>query len=158
MFDIEEKSTVFTGMNLLSPPLFWTPSTGPDFYGEMVRSAYIKKSGEGKEKVKWKTDIMEAGEYDIYFYQPFAQRMQQGVAARQAAAAGKSFRTARGTKSFSVSIGKRIEKVEINLNNIELGWNLIGTFVLDAGPNTIELSDKNEAGYVVADAVKWVKR
>ncbi len=157
LFDIEEKSTVFTGMNLLSPPAFWTQSTAPDFYGEIVRSAYIKESGEGKEKVKWKTDIEKAGDYDIYFYQPFAQRMQQGVAARQAAAAGKSFRAARGTKYFSISVGKKIEEVEIDLNNTDLGWNLIGTFPLDTGPNTIELSDKNEAGYVVADAIKWVK-
>ena len=157
LFDIEEKSTVFTGLNLLSPPAFWTQSTSPDFYGEIVRSAYIKESGEGKEKVKWKTDIEKAGDYDIYFYQPFAQRMQQGVAARQAAAAGKSFTAARGTKYFSISVGKKIEEVEIDLNNTDLGWNLIGTFPLDTGPNTIELSDKNEAGYVVADAVKWVK-
>jgi len=157
LFDIEEKSTVFTGMNLLSPPAFWTQSTAPDFYGEIVRSAYIKESGEGKEKVKWKTDIEKAGDYDIYFYQPFAQRIQQGVAARQAAAAGKSFTAARGTKYFSISVGNEIEEVEIDLNNTELGWNLIGTFPLDTGPNTIELSDKNEAGYVVADAVKWVK-
>ena len=84
--------------------------------------------------------------------------MQQGVAARQAAAAGRSFTAARGTKYFSISVGNGIEEVEIDLSNTELGWNLIGTFPLDAGPNTIELSDKNEAGYVVADAVKWVKK
>jgi hypothetical protein len=68
LFDREEDSTVFTGLNLLNPPAFWTQSTSPDFYGEFARSAYIKRSGEGKEKVKWKTDIEDAGEYDIYFY------------------------------------------------------------------------------------------
>ncbi len=158
LISVEEDKMVFTGMNLLKPPAFWTPSAGPDFYGEMVRSAYIKESGAGKEQVKWKTDIAEAGEYDIYFYQPFAQMMQQGVAARQAAATGRSFKAAQGTKYFSISSQNGREEVEIDLNNIELGWNPIGTFPLDAGPNSIELSDKNEAGYVVADAVKWVKR
>jgi len=39
-----------------------------------------------------------------------------------------------------------------------LGWNLIGSFTLEAGPNSIHLSDKNDAGYVLADAVKWVKK
>jgi len=158
LFDVEEDKMAFTAMNILNPPSFWTPSAGPDFYGEIVRSAFLKKSGEGREKVQWKTDIAEAGEYDIYFYQPFAQRMQQGVAARQAAAAGRSFTAARGTKYFSVSSRNGREEVEIDLNKIELGWNLIGTFPLDAGPNFIELSDKNEAGYVVADSVKWVKK
>jgi len=27
-----------------------------------------------------------------------------------------------------------------------------------AGPNSIQLSDRNDAGYMLADAVKWVKR
>ncbi len=160
LFDIEreEESTVFTGLNLLNPPAFWTRSTSPDFYGEFARSAYIKRSGEGKEKVVWNTDIEDAGEYDLYFHQGLRQKMQQGAAARQAAAAGRSFSTPRGTKHFSVSSGKGSEEVEIDLNNAELGWNLIGSFQLDAGPNTLELSDKNEAGYVMADAVKWVKK
>ncbi|MCJ7581293.1 MAG: hypothetical protein MUP98_12265 [Candidatus Aminicenantes bacterium] len=82
---------------------------------------------------------------------------QQGVAARQAAAAERSMTTARGTKSFSVSSRNGIEEVEIDLNNIEIGWNLIGSFQLDFGPNKTELTDKNEAGNVMADAVKWVK-
>jgi hypothetical protein len=29
---------------------------------------------------------------------------------------------------------------------------------LEAGPNSIKLSDKNAAGYVLADAAKWVRR
>ena len=29
---------------------------------------------------------------------------------------------------------------------------------MEAGPNRIELTDKNDAGFVLADAVKWVKR
>jgi hypothetical protein len=47
--------------------------------------------------------------------------MQQGVAARQAAAAERSMTAARGTKYFSVSSGNGIEEVEIDLNNIEIG-------------------------------------
>lgn len=129
LFGIKEDSSTFTGMNFLDPPTIWTQSTYQDFYGEFVRSAYLKKSGQGREKVGWKADIPEAGEYDIYFFQGIRGKLRQGI-----------------------------EEVEVDLENADHGWNLIGTFALDTGPNSIHLSDKNDAGYVLADAVKWVKR
>jgi hypothetical protein len=46
----------------------------------------------------------------------------------------------------------------VDLENAEQGWNLIGTLPLEAGPNKIELTDKNDAGFVLANAVKWVKK
>lgn len=161
LFNVKEDSTVFTGMNLLDPPAFWKQSTGQAFYGEFVRSAYLKKSGEGKEKVVWNADIKDSGEYDIYFYQALSRDWRQGISARQAYAAeqaGRSFRASQGTKFFSISVANGKEEVAFDLADSDSGWNLIGTFQLDAGPNTIELSDKNDAGYVLADAVKWVKK
>ncbi len=86
---------------------------------------------------------------------------QQGVQQRQTRSAeqsGQSFRRARGQKFFSISSRNGIEEVEVDLENAELGWNLIGSFPMEAGPNRIELTDKNDAGFVLADAVKWVKR
>ncbi len=87
--------------------------------------------------------------------------MRQGVAQRQTRGAersGGSPRLARGQKFFSISSREGIEEVEVDLENAELGWNLIGTFKLEAGPNSIQLSDKNDAGYVLADAIKWVRK
>jgi ABC-type transport system involved in multi-copper enzyme maturation permease subunit len=161
LFNIKEDSTVFTGMNLLDPPAFWTQSTNQDFYGEFARSAYLKKSGEGKDRVVWNADIKDAGEYDISFYHSISQGMRQGVRARKQQAAdrsGGSSSQRRGKKFFLVSVRNGKEEVEIDLAEAEQGWNLIGSFQLDAGPNTIELTDKNEDGYVIADAVKWVKK
>jgi hypothetical protein len=63
-----------------------------------------------------------------------------------------------GKKFFVIFHQYGQEEVEIDLEDAEPGWTLIGSFTLDAGPNKIELTDKNEAGYVVADAVKWVKK
>jgi hypothetical protein len=162
LFGIEEDNPAFTEMNILDPPAFWMQTTYQDFYGEFVRSAYLKKSGEGKEKVAWNADIEETGEYDIYYYQGILREMRQrGVQQRQtrnAEQSGRSFPQGRGIKFFLVSVRSGTEKIEVDLENAELGWNLIGTFSLEAGPNSIQLSDKNDAGYVLADAVKWVKR
>lgn len=161
LFGVREDDPAFTGMNILNPPAIWTQSTYQDFYGEFVRSAYLKKSGQGREKVTWNADIKDSGDYDIYYYQGIQRQMRQGVAQRQTRSAepsGRSPRQARGHKFFSISSRGGIEEVEVDLENAELGWNLIGTFPLAAGPNSIQLSDKNDAAYVVADAVKWVKR
>lgn len=71
-------------MNILNPPEIWTQSTYQDFYGEFVHSAYLKKSGQGKDRAVWNVDIEETGEYDIYFYQGLPRQMrQQGVQQRQ---------------------------------------------------------------------------
>ncbi len=162
LFNVEEDSTVFTGMNLLDPPAFWTQSTNDDFYGEFVRSAYIKKSGKGKDRVVWNVEIKETGDYDIYFYLSISRGMRQGVRARQQYRgenrSGGLSSQPRGKKFFSASVRNGTEEVEIDLAETEQGWNLIGSFQLDAGPNTIELTDKNDDGYVMADAVKWVKK
>ena len=162
LLNVKEDSTVFAGMNLLDPPAFWTQSTNEDFYGEFVRSAYIKKSGKGKDRVVWNVEIKETGDYDICFYHSISRGMRQGVMARQqtrgADRSGGSSSQRRGKKFFSVSVRNGTEEVEIDLAETEQGWNLIGSFQLDAGPNKIELTDKNDDGYVMADAVKWVKR
>jgi len=69
-------------------------------------------------------------EYDIYFYQGLPRQMQQqGVQQRQtrnAEQSGRSPRRARGQKFFSISSRDGIEEVEIDLENAEQGWNLIG--------------------------------
>ena len=77
---------------------------------------------------------------------------------RDAEQSGRSLTRARGQKFFSISSRDGTEEVEVDLENAEQGWNLIGTFPLDAGPNKIELTDKNDAGFVLADAVKWVNK
>ena len=100
--------------------------------------------------------------YDIYFYQGLPRQLrQQRVQLRQTRSAdqsGRLPRKARRHKFFSITSREGMEEVEVDLENVEQGGNLIGTFPLEAGPNKIELNDKNDAGFVLADAVKWVKK
>ena len=63
-----------------------------------------------------------------------------------------------GERHFIVRHEDGTEEVVVDLNNAPAGWNLIGEFRLLAGKNTIELTDKNEERYVIADAVKWVRK
>ncbi|MEE8376899.1 MAG: hypothetical protein V3R45_00880, partial [Candidatus Aminicenantaceae bacterium] len=106
--------------------------------------------------------------YDLYYYHSISGGMRrrmvemerQMVQSRGSNQQGRMRRFYRGPgkKFFLISHQYGVEEVEIDLEDAEAGWNLIGSFQLDAGPNKIELTDKNDAGYVLADAVKWVKR
>ena len=62
-----------------------------------------------------------------------------------------------GKKHFRVHSEDGVEEVVIDLKDAQSGWNPIGTFRLAAGRNTIELSDRNDSVYVLADAVKWAR-
>ncbi|MEE8377826.1 MAG: hypothetical protein V3R45_05605, partial [Candidatus Aminicenantaceae bacterium] len=166
LFGTSDKESLFTGMNVYNPPASWALSANQQFYGQIVRSALLKTAGEGEDKVAWNVDLEESGSYDIFFYNGIPLRMQKEMAVRTAAQEkGNSnlglkgrFNRGPGKRFFLVSHQYGMEEVVIDLNNAEHGWNLIGSFQLDAGPNKIEQSDKNDTMYVMADAVKWVKR
>jgi hypothetical protein len=171
LFGVKEDTAGFGGINMFNPPVFWTKSTNQDYFGQLVRSASVKKSGEGEDRIIYNIDLKETGEYDIYFYNGFSggmrrgmmemrQQMQRTAQSRESGQQGRMRRFFRGPgkKFFLISHQFGIEEVEIDLEDAESGWSLIGTYQLDSGPNKIELTDKNEAGYVIADAVKWVKK
>jgi hypothetical protein len=155
----------FTGMNVYNPPASWKLSPNPEFYGRFVRSAYLKKSGDGEDKAAWNVELDEAGSYDVYFFfgrSVGMQKMRMEASARKGADSKSGlrgrFNLGPGKKYFLVSNRFGVEEVVIDLENAEEGWNLIGTFELDAGPNRIEQTDRSDVGYVLADAVKWVKK
>jgi hypothetical protein len=170
LFGRKEDNRGFRGVNIFNPPVFWTPSTNQDYYGWLVRSAHVKKAGDGDDRIVWNVELEETGEYDIYFYNSISGRMRrrimemqrrmQAAQARDSNQQGRMRRFFRGPgkKFFQISHQYGTEEVEIDLEDTESGWNLIGSFQLEAGPNRVELTDKNEAGYVLADAVKWVKK
>ena len=62
-----------------------------------------------------------------------------------------------GKKHFRVHSEDGVEEVVIDLKDAQSGWNLIGTFRLAGGPNKIEMTDRNDTVYVLADAVKWAR-
>jgi len=166
LFGTSKKESLYTGMNIYNPPPLWALSANQEFYGQIVQSVYLKKAGEGEDKVVWNVDLEESGSYDIYFYNGIPLRMQKDMAMRAAdknvsksnqVSKGR-FNRGPGKKFFLVSHQYGTDEVVIDLNNAEQGWNPIGSFQLDAGPNKIEQTDKNDTLYVMADAVKWVKR
>jgi ABC-type transport system involved in multi-copper enzyme maturation permease subunit len=173
-------------LGLANPPDEWQPVILQNFYGRFVRSAYVKKSGSGTNKVAWRTNLAEAGSYNIYFYNegiggpgrggamimrgpaagPGMAGPQPGGGQQPSAAPsggqrmGPGMNAPRmqpGTRHFLVHHEDGVEEVVIDLSEARPGWTLIGSFRLPAGENVVELTDKNEGRFVLADAVKWVR-
>ncbi|MBN1939435.1 MAG: hypothetical protein JW843_07605 [Candidatus Aminicenantes bacterium] len=179
-------------MGLINPPDDWSPLITQNFYGRFIRSAFLKKSGTGQNRVSWTAELEEAGDYNLYFYHEglgggmgrsnFAgmNRGSQAPGGRQpgggapaggqgqvrsnAPAGGREQgprmavqRLLPGSKTFIVHGPNGPEEITLDLKDARPGWNLIGRFQLPAGANTVELTDKNEERYVLADAVKWLR-
>lgn len=155
----EEHST-YKGFNIFSPPGNWTPVVFQEFYGKFVQSGIYKKSGSGSSKVAWNVELEQAGNYDIYFYYEGPMRMMRFMRRDRDRQPGQrgSREQKSGKKHFLVYHEDGTEEVTVDLRNAEAGWNLLGTFRLTAGKNRLELTDKNDIGYVTADAVKWIKK
>jgi len=179
----EEGGETMPLRSFINPPGRWTPVIMQNFYGRFVRSAYLKKSGDGTNRVAWSADLRDGGDYDIYFYYdgigggtrggfggqrggdaggarggaglPPGGRMQPFLQAPGAAPQGPRLQP--GKKYFIVHHGDGAEDVVVDLKEALPGWNLIGTFRLVAGSNTVELTDKNEQLFVLADAVRWTQ-
>jgi hypothetical protein len=168
LFRSDNNNKPYVSMNIFRPPDTWKKVTGQDFYGQFVRSGCFKKSGEGKDKIAWNVLLDKPGDYDIYFYNEipiWAQRgfrrgMDRQARDRQTRGRQSGSRRPRinpGKKYFSIYHEYGVDEIVFDLNETISGWNLLGTYRLPAGKNKIELTDKNDSGYVTADAIKWVK-
>ncbi len=163
-----EQESPYRLMNVYNPPAFWELSANQQFYGQVVRSAYLKKAGDGDSSVVWNTDLEDGGTYDIFFFNGIPLRMLKEIEMIRAGNnRGKSnfgagtkgrFNRGPGKRTFKISHRYGTDEVQIDLTNAEQGWNFMGSFQLDAGPNKVEQTDKNDTLYVMADAIKWVKR
>ncbi len=160
---------------LIRPPDEWEPLIMQNFYGGFVRSALLIKAGSGSSHVSWTADLKEPGNYDIHFYnEGFGGGMGRGQFAQMGGGGGQRGgmampggpqgrggmrgRMRPGERHFIIHHEDGAEEVIVDLNDAPAGWNLIGEFRLVAGRNTVTLTDKNEERYVIADAVKWVRK
>lgn len=173
--------------SLLNPPDHWEPLIIQNFFGRFVRSAFVKKSGQGASKVAWTVHLDQAGEYSIYFYYegigagmgrggnvmalgrggfamggaPPSGGQRGGGTTAGTQASGRGFNVPRlqpGKKHFLIHHEGRAEEVVVDLRDVQASWTLIGNFRLAAGENLVELTDKNEERFVLADAIKWVQQ
>ena len=133
-----------------------------EFYGEYIRSAFMKEFGSGKFKAEWVANLPEAGKYEIFVNRPHIQLTSN---------AGVGFTDYPGMKNYyTVYTPEGKEEVVLEVEKGDPTWVSLGTFTLSAGESRVVLDDRGvtieEESYghsmkyiqlVVADAVKWVK-
>jgi len=145
LFRKEEKKTYY---KVFSEK--WLPTIYDRFYGYPIRSAYHKRTGEGKQKVEWKVSLPEAGQYEVFFhYVPLFEKYNNG------GSGGKK------TYYYTIFDGKKKHEVIATVSKEEENsWVSLGEFDFSKDA-IITLSDKTldpkKTHELVADAVKWVK-
>ncbi|MBN1290404.1 MAG: hypothetical protein JXB48_01070 [Candidatus Latescibacteria bacterium] len=126
----------------------WLPAVDWNFYGSIKKTAYIIKSGSGKHKVTWTTEIPEKSRYDIYyftpdvnnnFYLPYNQKLVKDL-------------------HFTIYCDDMTDEKTLDLQETKEIWSYLGTYDLPKGTSIVELSDKTDGKGIYADAVKWEKK
>lgn len=171
----DSKQISYESINPYRIPAKWTPVAHTALYGQSIRSAMVCAAGDGKNKAIWTTFLPESGFYDVYVYIPLPAMFRrpsgrgrggnnpdQGGGERMQGGPGRQGGSMFGDRGFDyhyvISSPAGSEDVEFILDNIEDGWNKIGTFYFPADSASVELSNKTGGNRVFADAVKWVKK
>lgn len=143
----QSNQSKYSGMNWWRPPTKWTAITNSDFYGEYVRSAYYIKGGTGDLKAVWSVPLKKTGYYDVYVYMYKARMFGRGG----------DDRGNKGEYNFIIHSDDGAQDISIDNNNVESGWNHLGSFNFTTDTALIELTNKSELRMIFADAVKVVE-
>jgi len=141
-------------------PLSWTATAQSVYYGDIIRSAYYIRSGDGNKYVEWTTEIEEEGYYDVFTYlDDMLKRMGRGRGrGGDRGGRGGGEQESKDEYHFTITHSDGTEEITLGIKNIEDGWNNLGSYYFSAGKTSVTLSDKNVGRMVIADAIKWVKQ
>ena len=124
-------------------PKEWKAVLRSEFYGNYVHSSHYTRGGTGERTARWQANLPEAGSYDVYYY---INKVNIGWN--------------RNNKStdynLSVYHESGVDKITQSTENVDVGWNYLGTWQFASDTAKVELSNKSSGDKVFADAVKWV--
>jgi len=127
----------------------WLATTGSDFYGTVIRSAYFTRSGNGDKIATWTPKFEEDGFYDIYVYMKGKNQNEFQ---------GRNNDSRQFTYHYIVNNADGTDNIKFNITNAEPGWNYLGSYYFAKTGGSISLTDECGQRTVYADAVKWVKQ
>jgi hypothetical protein len=161
----DENKEKYGAFRQYRPPLNWQATTNSAFYGKYIRSAYYTKTSTGDNIVVWTAEITDGGYYEIYYYVPeLRMRGRGGRTPGQGGGQGPGQRQLQGQQEindeyhFTIYHDDGEDEVILEMNNVEFGWNHLGSFYLSPDSAKVELSNESPGRVVIADAVKWVRQ
>jgi hypothetical protein len=130
--------------NWWNAPRKWESVIKTDYYGKYIHSACYTKTNDHPRTAKWIANIKKQGSYDIYCHlDKMRGRMARWIP----------------DASYNFIVYSSNGKQEITLfdEEIEKGWNYLGTFYINSDSSIVELTNKSTGKSIYADAIKWVK-
>ena len=140
----QDQGYKYSGIRYWSPPAEWKPVLRSGFYGKYVRSAVYTKAGHGERTAIWKAPLDHDGQYDVYCH---IEKIN--IQRRRA--------TKKSNYNFKVYHEDGIEEITMSDEELENGWNYLGTFFISSSTAKVELTNKSIGKMVFADAIKWVE-
>lgn len=129
----------------------WTKWLSPHLHGDVVRSAYYRQCGRGKFKAVWEAELPEPGTHEVQVY----------VVQHKAYGSDIDTHAERTCYHYTIedSEGKS-EEIKIDISKEHRGWFSIGKFNFPRGKARVILDDRGNSPkhFIVADAVKWIKK
>lgn len=133
------------------PPAVWSRLIHMGYFGKYRRTARCIRAGDGKAKAVWRMEIQEPGSYDVF---TFVFDHKRKITQRDR----DKYRFDEVEHHYRIYHSDGSEDVVLKPDQCEDGWNLIGSYYFEKGEAVVELSDESPVLYVIADAVKWVKK
>jgi len=132
-----------------NPPAVWRETVLELCYGRYVKSGHFVAAGAGTGRVRWTVDIPESGTYEVYhhmvdYYYSMKPKFRKNTSVQE--------------YHFSITHDEGADERVLVLYECPLGWNLLGTYYFSKGKATVELTDESPKWFIIADAVKWVKK
>lgn len=135
----------YTGIHVWNPSNEWEAVLQSGFYGLYIRSAYYTASGDGSRYVQWKANLPESGYYDVYCH---TEKLNIYW--------GRNKR--KSNYNYHIYHDDGVEDITLADEELEKGWNYLGTFYISPENARVELTNKSVGSMVFADAIKWVKK
>lgn len=134
----------YSGINFWNPSTQWKSVLQSNFYGRYVRSALYTASGDGSRYVQWKANLPQGAYYDVYCHMDIISSQRN--------------RNERESNyNFRIYHDDGVEDITLAHEELENGWNYMGTFYISPENAKVELTNKSVGKMIFADAIKWIK-
>lgn len=130
------------------PPDYWSKVKNASFFGDYIHSAYYISSGKGNRRVEWSSTIKSAGYYELFVY----------IVNHQSIERRRFDKDWMRENEYTIFHDDGEDVMTIDVRNSNEGWNYLGSFYFSEGASRVHLSNKTQGRFVIADAVKWVKK
>lgn len=134
----------YTRIKTWDPPAEWKSVLRSGFYGKYVRSAEYTSSGGEERSAVWKANLEKAAFYDVYCNLEKLNIYSRG-------------RRIKYNYQFKIHHEDGLEEVTLYDEEIEDGWNFLGSFFITPETAKVELTNTSTGRLIFADAIKWVE-